>query len=258
MEPLGLRTVVRIKNGEFRFFFEKDDTRVMKIGSTFNGIAIVEGYLIGKPPTIFVMCDILALNGVNVTTRRFDVRMGMIEENLFETWNASDSDEFVLDIRPFYPMNRYKKLMQIFTTKKIIFTRFPPRGLVIAPMDSGPSFLWEEVDSHCPKVILRVNYEELKVFGYAMTKSTSLAIALMGAVTPNTVALNGKVVEIEVISQDHTNEDWIHAVLKGPAFEERPWSLSDFFKWYPDRCPPISPEKMEEELARIAVMPQYE
>jgi hypothetical protein len=257
LEAAGDRAIGVVTKSEYKLYFERRRMRTDVVSSSFAGSAVVEGVLC--PNQVFVISDIVALNGEVVGGRPFGERMAMIERELFQSWLPGKSDSLRLEMRPFYPMNRYKKVMCLFTRKCIRFTRFQPRGVAMWPIegDDRSAFIWEEVDSGHPKVIAHINLANLMLYGHAMTKSTNVAVAHLGPVTPENARLNGVVVEIQVREKDPAVADLLNATVKRPAFGEKPWSVTDFLKWYPDQGPHLPPEALEGELARLALLPQY-
>jgi hypothetical protein len=133
-------------------------------------------------------------------------------------------------MRPLYLLNRYKKVMFLFASKSIRFTRFQLRRIAIWPIngDDWSAFIWEKIDNPRPKVIAHINFVNLRLEGHAMMKSTNVAVAHLGPVAPANAELNGAIVGKQVSEMDPALEDLLNATVKKTAVGERPWLSATF------------------------------
>jgi hypothetical protein len=119
-------------------------------------------------------------------------------------------------------------------------------------------FVWEAIETDCPRVVAKVDVARQYIFGFAASQSSNTRIAFLGTPGQSGFPFNGQVVEIEVLESNPLFDNLLNAVVKQPALDDPPWTVAQFLKWFPDRAPHISAEVLETRLAAIAELPQYQ
>ena len=259
IEPVGSRALLYVKDGEYNMFLESGVSYLAKVTSKLHITAILEGVLVFHSKPTFVLCDIWMLNSENVRSKPFDIRMALIEDYVFQPWIPTDADTLSLELRHFYEMKNYSRVIGAFRENCVAFKRYSPSGfsLIDLKIPNGRAYLWQATPWEYPRVRVDVDYVNMVLFGYATTNSTSIVIAFLGEATNEGMQFAGKVVEIKVVEKDPSHDDILNGEILHLAKNQVPWSFADFAKWYPDQKPVFKVDEMAKQLKRIAKMRQY-
>ncbi|OHS97185.1 hypothetical protein TRFO_36643 [Tritrichomonas foetus] len=271
-EPEGKKALMYIKSNLIYLFDE--DLKIIQLNIPLrvpnnciqNDIYLLEVKYIRSPSPTIVLCDIYHYQMEKLRDKPFDLRMGYVKELYSNFLKSLDHKVCKFFVRPLLRLTDYKIIIKSLISsddeEKQTLCRYPISGISLVPLKTPSSqlflntFIWKKNIDDLPKVLVYTDLAQKMVYGNAVNRGTTALVAHFGELTPSLYELNGETVEIEVLDQDPDKMELLNAkVLR--LSDDRPWNVSKFLKWYPERKPQPTIDQINQMLEKLAQQAQY-
>lgn len=261
-EPEGIRAILYLRRKIPILIFQEYSPIQLKldINTSDDDLYIFEVILVRLRVSNIVLCDVMFAKDEDVSSRPFNYRIGIVKDCYEKIFKPLNSAQIKFTIRPFYKLNNFRLLTDLFTNKPHKhFTQYPLTGITLTLINSGNChmfpcmYLWTKNIIKNPRVQIKIDFGSRCVFGYARCGTTSAYIAYLGKLTPEMFDINGKVVEIEVLEQDPAMPGVLNARIIRTS-DDYAWTTSKFLKYYPGREPHMDIQGLDAMLEKLSLV----
>jgi len=237
-EPRGYRSILVISGSRKTIVFCEHS--IMTIDSYFPSIhnsgselsnCIIEGVFVERPTkNLFIICDIMCLEGVILLHHTFIERYGIIQNEIVNprksfVSNFSESIDFYL--RPCFKFEDYRYVINAKYPYDVKgFSLIPIHSLYCLSKSESINNVYYSQDLDLPVVIVKIEFGANQMFGCFYENNQLTPYIDLGSMNKENIGINGSIARI---NRDSSTNKWeiVETDIIGT-----PWTKSKFLRKY--------------------------